>query len=185
MSTKTWLSTVALVMAGLCVWEASVAGQRRKPPSQTDRIACSIEGATYFPFGDYDPFAPNDLDVQSQISFRCYVVEDQVLTSRLVKRPGVRASTPKTTVEISISRGSSGTYDRRMRGVNDEVSYNLFLDSNRRTIWGDGTGGTSVYSKNANADNTVQTVPIYGRMPGGQNANGGAYADILVITINF
>jgi spore coat protein U-like protein len=183
MSTNTSLRTVALLMASLCVWKVNVAGQRRTPP--TERIACSIEGATYFPFGYYDPFLPNDLDVQSQISYRCYEVADQVVTSRLSKRPSVRASTPKASVEISISRGTSGTYDRRMQGVNDEVSYNLYLDSNRRQIWGDGTGGTSVFSKNTNADNVVQTVPIYGRMPAGQNATGGAYADTLVITIDF
>ena len=72
-----------------------------------------------------------------------------------------------------------------MRGVNDEVAYNIYLDNNRRTIWGDGTGGTSVYSKNTSADNAVQTVPVYGRMPAGQHATGGAYADMVVITIDF
>jgi spore coat protein U-like protein len=183
MSTKALFRTVALLMAGLSVWQVSVAGQRRKPVPE--RIACVIEGATYFPFGYYDPFLPNDMDVQSQISYRCYQTDDVVLTSRLTKRPSVRASTPKTNVEISISRGTSGTYDRRMRGINDEVSYNLYLDSNRRTIWGDGTGGTSVFSKNTFADNVVQVIPIYGRMPAGQDARGAAYADILVITIDF
>ena len=180
MSTKALFRTVALLMAGLSVWQVSVAGQRRKP--ETERFTCAIEGVAYFPFGYYDPFLTNDMDVQSQISYRCYNLEDQVLTSRLRRRASVKAS--NINVQISISRGSSGTYDRRMRGVNDDVIYNLYLDSNRRNVWGDGTGGTSVYSKKTSL-NYVETVPIYGRMPAGQNANGGAYADILVITFDF
>ena len=75
MRAKASLGTLVLLVASLCLGEVSVAGQRRKP--QVDRVACSIEGQTYFPFGWYDPFAPNDLDVQTQISYRCYEVDDQ------------------------------------------------------------------------------------------------------------
>jgi spore coat protein U-like protein len=174
---------IALLMACLCVCQASVAGQRRKP--KPDRITCTFEGQTYFPFGYYDPFLPNDMDVQTQISYRCFEADDQRLTSPFGRLPAARASSPKVNLEISLSRGSAGTYDRRMRGTADDVQYNVYLDSNRRTIWGDGTGGTSVYSKKADADNTTQSVLMYGRMPAGQNANGGAYADLLVITMDF
>ena len=182
MTTNTSFRIVALAIAGLCVWEVSVAGQRRKPP--TDLIACSFEGQTYFPFGYYDPFAPSDMDVVTQISYRCYEVADQVVTSRLRRRASAKSA--KVNIEISMSRGSSGTYDRRMRGVNDEVRYNIYLDPARTIIWGDGTGGTSTHiKKNVEPSNVVQTVQVFGRMPAGQNATGGAYADMIVITIDF
>jgi hypothetical protein len=185
MSARASLATVVLLIAGLCFGETSVAGQRRKPPGPSERIICSLEGQTYFPFGYYDPFSPVDLDVQTQIAYRCYEADDALLTSRFLRRPSVRASDPKVNVQISLSRGSAGTYDRSMRGIRDEVLYNVYLDSNRRTIWGDGTGGTSVYSKKVTASSAVETVLMYGRMPAGQNSSGGAYADVLVITLDF
>jgi len=182
MSTNTSFRIVALVLAGLGVLEVSVAAQRRKP--NTERIACSFEGQTYFPFGYYDPFAPGDMQVVTQISYRCYEVGDQVVTSRLTRRASTKKA--KVNVEISMSRGSSGTYDRKMRGVNDEVHYNIYLDPACTIIWGDGTGGTSTHiKKNVEPSDSIQTIPVYGRMPAGQNATGGAYADMIVITIDF
>lgn len=182
MSKSTPTKIAALVVTGLCVWATSLAGQQR---DRGDVVRCSFEGQTYFPFGYYDPFQPNDMDVVTQIGFRCYLVTNRVVTSRLIRR--AVAKKPKVSVEISMSTGQAGTYDRRMRGVNDEVLYNVFLDPNGRDIWGDGSRGTNVYSKKVDVSNGdhVETIPVYGRMPAGQNARGGPYADMLVLTIDF
>ena len=52
-------------------------------------------------------------------------------------------------------------------------------------MWGDGTGGTRTYSEQAQSDNRVVTVPVYGRMFGAQDVSAGQYFDSLVVTLDF
>jgi spore coat protein U-like protein len=180
MNTGTPLRTLALVMALVGAWTLSADGQQSRLREQ---VACRIEGTAYVAFGPYDPFQSSDLLAQSQISYRCYEVENQVITSRLTKRPAARR--PRAHVEISLSAGQANDYDRRMWGPSGEVSYNLFLDSRFTDVWGDGSRGTKIYSNRLDADNSVHTVVVYGRILAGQSVNGGAYYDYLVVTIDF
>jgi spore coat protein U-like protein len=51
-------------------------------------------------------------------------------------------------------------------------------------IWGDGTGGTSIYSATAVNDVPV-TVTVFGSITASQDAHTGAYTDSVKATINF
>jgi spore coat protein U-like protein len=64
------------------------------------------------------------------------------------------------------------------------LSYNLYLDAARISVWGDGSGGTSTYGPLQPAEGST-SIPIYGRAPGGQNASPGNYSDTVVVTLVF
>lgn len=58
------------------------------------------------------------------------------------------------------------------------LSYNLFTDAGRTTIWGDGTGGTSYQSLPAGSSTHTEAFILYGRIPGNQSqATAGNYSD--------
>ena len=52
-------------------------------------------------------------------------------------------------------------------------------------MWGDGTGGTRVYSEHAQPNNHLVTVPVYGRIFGAQDVSAGIYLDNLIVTLDF
>jgi len=57
-------------------------------------------------------------------------------------------------------------------------------NAGRTSIWGDGTSGTSVYSR-VNPPNNDVNVTIYGRVPAAQDVSVGSYSDTVSATINF
>lgn len=132
-------------------------------------------------FGAYDPHQPNDLDMQSQMSYRCREITAARTRSPATGRLGNRR--PK--VEISLSTGLAGTYDRSMSRGTEQLFYNIYLDASRRDIWGDGSRGTSVFKNRDASVEAPETIPIFGRIFAGQNVAGGSYFDVIVITIDF
>ena len=121
-------------------------------------------------FGNYDTANPVPLDSQGQIIFTCSPVGG----SGSIKN-----------VRINISRGQAGSYDRSMAGGSARLRYNLYLDSTRQQIWGDGTSGTDYYFDPHPSPNTPYTLPIYGRVLALQAVPLGSYADSLQIELLF
>ena len=79
--------------------------------------------------------------------------------------------------------GASVT-DRRMSSGANLLSYNLFTDSSRSTIWGDGTGSTSTIGTTGTG--TAQNFTIYGRIAAGQTSlPAGTYADTVTVTVTY
>jgi spore coat protein U-like protein len=74
---------------------------------------------------------------------------------------------------------------REMRMGTETMSYNLYLDAVRVSVWGNGTGGTSRYGPVVPQLLFPVTVTIYGRIPALQNVKVGSYTDTIVATINF
>lgn len=67
----------------------------------------------------------------------------------------------------------------------DSLLYNVYLDAARTAIWGDGTQGSQIWVAPNPPVRTRINVPIYGRIPAGQNIGVGSYGDTLMITINY
>jgi spore coat protein U-like protein len=91
---------------------------------------------------------------------------------------------------VALSRGFSGSYSpRKMSGGGGSLSYNLYLDAARVTIWGDGTGGTFPLQGTLLLSPTspVQQVihNIYGLIPALQDVYAGAYTDTITITLTY
>ncbi|MDB6106077.1 MAG: spore Coat Protein domain protein [Gammaproteobacteria bacterium] len=111
-------------------------------------------------FGNYDVFSTLDDDITGTIGVSCQA---------------------STSYSISLSSGS-GTYSARtLLSAGNVLSYNLYLDPTRLTIWGDGSAATGTVS----GTGITGSYTVYGRIPARQNAVVGVYADILTVTVAF
>lgn len=72
-----------------------------------------------------------------------------------------------------------------MRQGSEVLSYNLYLDSTRTIIWGDGTGGTQAFIQPSPPLNTNIDVNVFGRIPAGQDVSAGSYSSVVTATIFF
>jgi len=135
-------------------------------PARAD-IRCSVVSVSPVSFPTYDIFRVPPTDAQGAVTYSCSGVGQR-------------------TVTIDLSAGGAGRFDPRLlRAAGDALAYNLFLDAGRGTIWGDGTGGTSRYGPFQPPNNSPVVVPIFGRIPAGQNVTPGSYADSVLLTLNF
>jgi spore coat protein U-like protein len=133
--------------------------------SPAEAAKCSIV-TTAVAFGTYNVFSTAPSDSTGSVRFNC--------------NGGAH------NVQITISRGQSGTYAQRtLRRSGESLGYNLFLDAGRSTIWGDGSGGSQAYFGGNPPNNQDVTVTMYGRVPAGQDISAGAYSDSVSVTINF
>ena len=123
---------------------------------------CSIS-TTGVAFGSYDVFVGTPRTSTGTITYSCTV---------------------GLSIRIELGMGSSGTYAARtMRQASEALDYNLYRDSNYATVWGDGSGGTGVFTGTTLL--APGNVTVYGRLPAGQNVSAGAYSDTVVATIVF
>jgi spore coat protein U-like protein len=136
-------------------------------------VAATAEGActistTAVSFGTYNVFTTSPDDATGQITYRC-----------TAPRPPL--------VQIHLDKGGAPTFNpRQMRlGSTDVLSYNLYLDSTRTTIWGDGTGGTQFYTRVRPLPNQNINVTVYGRIPALQDVSAGTYTNSVTATIFF
>lgn len=110
-------------------------------------------------FGIYNPVASSDTMSSSSINVSC---------------------SPTTTYTLSLQTGQSGNFTARyLQGSEDKLGYNLYLDSGRNAIFGDGNNNSYNYSGSA------PSVPIYGKIPGSQHVQAGSYSDIISLQLSF
>lgn len=113
-------------------------------------------------FGSYDVFSSINDDITATIDVNC---------------------PSGTGYSIWLSSGSGSFASRALTNGPYVLGYNLYLDPTRLTIWGDGSSGTGTVS-GTGAGANVGT-PVYGRIPAGQNAAVGSYADVITVTVTF
>jgi spore coat protein U-like protein len=131
-------------------------------------MSCGITGITGAAFGQYDPFSRDPLDTLGEIRLTCTDVQ------------------PFQLVAIELSKGSAPSFiPRTLHNGSKALAYNLYLDSGRTAVWGDGLSGTARYGPFAPPSGVAVPLPVYGRIPGSQNAPAGAYSDTVVVTLVF
>lgn len=139
------------------------------PVSASVADNCVIDASGGLDFGPYDPVTANavaDLDGAGNISVTC---------------------TSGATVDITLGQGDNAdtgsTAGAPLRRLNDGgtnfLDYNLYTSGARTTVWEDvtGVGYTGV--------GTAELVPVFGRIPAGQNVPSGSYADTVLATVTF
>jgi spore coat protein U-like protein len=130
---------------------------------------CALSVVTDVAFGTYDPFNATALDTNGQLNVTC----------------SGSGNTP--TFTVSLNTGNLGSYTpRRMSSGPETLNYNLYINTARTTIWGDGTSGTSVVSETRNCKNAGCNYIVYSRIPALQTtAAVGAYSDSITVTLTF
>ncbi|HSN91504.1 MAG TPA: spore coat U domain-containing protein [Anaeromyxobacteraceae bacterium] len=124
--------------------------------------ACTIAAGT-LSFGSYDPLGVNavsPLDAQGTFQVAC---------------------TRNTGYTVGLGPGgfAAGTV-RQMASGAQRLQYELYADPGRTSPW------TATATVGGTAPSTAPvTLTVYGRVPAGQPAPAGAYADTVQSTINF
>lgn len=122
-------------------------------------------------FGAYDPFAVADTESTGGVEVTC---------SNLL---GVNIS-----YEIALSTGSSGTFStREMTSGSAILQYQLYTDSARTTVWGDGSGSTATITDGYLLQllSRTETYPVYGSLFAGQTSAAGSYVDSITVTLTY
>jgi spore coat protein U-like protein len=128
-------------------------------------LGCTTR-ATPIAFGIYQPLLGTDAVSVSTITYTCSGVKGRV--------------------RIGLSSGDSGSFNARvMNQEGKKLEYNLYLDPTGLSVWGDGTGGSQVYTANNPADGAVVNLIVYGRVQAGQQAvTAGIYHDSVSVFID-
>lgn len=167
---STIVRTLSLALLSLFML-AGLAGGAKAAPCTV--CICSVAVTTPVTFASYSPVSLVDDDTSGVVNFSCLAVS--VNTS--------------ITIDVKISQGSAASYTpRKMTKGANAISYNLFTDSGRTTIWGDGTGGSGYLSDSGTVVVIVgfsKNYTIYGRIPAGQNISAGIYNDSVTVTFSF
>ncbi len=130
------------------------------------QAACSLS-STSIVFGTYDVLVATPLDTTGSLVYQCTQREHDIM--------------------ITLDRGGGTSFaTRRMVNGSEQLQYNLYLDAARTIIWGDGSGGTqALLIHNPQGNNQDLTVPIFGRIPAGQDRGIGTYSDTIIVTLNY
>lgn len=111
--------------------------------------------------------------------------QDDKSTGRLKIRCTGRGS---VSYALSASAGTSGTFNARelpLVGGNTILYYNLFTDSARTIIWGDGSGSSQSITNSDSAPFT-KNHSVYGKIPKSQTqAVPGNYQETLTVTMDY
>lgn len=145
--------------AALCLASASGALAAAK---------CSFTVVTGISFGNYNVFNPSATLANGTLDVNC----------KGVGRGG-------TSITITLAKGNAPTFNRYMLNAAIHLNYNMYLDPALTLIWGDGTGGTSVFGPTHVANNVPVVATIYGQIPAAQDVSGGPYTDTITATVSY
>jgi len=152
--TPRWIRTLVLAAAACALASRSAHAA----------ASCTVTTVTGVAFGVYDVERTSPLDTTGLIRVDC--------------------NGAAKNVSVDLSRGNAPSFSPRvMKSGTAQLTYNLFLDAARTSIWGDGTGGSGHYGV-TNPPNVID-LTIFGRIPPLQDLPIGAYTDTIVVTTNF
>lgn len=161
-------SAIALVSSATL---AAGTASSSMPVSATVANNCSIDATGGLAFGSYDPAVANasaPLDASGTINVTCTL--DAAATITLGQ--GANADTGST---------DAAPLRRMTDGATNFLSYALYQESGRTTVWGNDTT-TDVISTGTGA---AVSHTVYGRVAAAQNVPAGAYSDTVVATVTF
>lgn len=137
---------------------------------------CSIASTQSVAFGSYDPLLASPVLSQGTITIECSA--------------GLLGLIGSENFDISLGTGGAGSYSpRAMSEVGGDVlTYNLYRDTARTEVWGDGTSGTFIVNDTIGGLLTIGTIaedyPVYARLPAMQDVTAATYTDVITVTLD-
>jgi spore coat protein U-like protein len=162
---STLVAAIALGSATLAVNGYATDATSNLAVSATVVATCTI-ATSAVSFGTYNPQSGSYLDGAGKVTTTCTVGSTPTITLG----QGTYANT-----------GSTATLPlRRMKeaGSNNYLSYQLYSDTGRSTVWGD----TGVATTPTGA---AQDTSVYGRISAQTETPIGSYSDTVVATVSF
>lgn len=144
------------------------------PAVAAGTVSCSVS-ASGLSFGNYDVFAAGPITSTTTLSVTC------TLTT---------GGATDVNYTVALSPGASSTFvQRQMKNGGNALGYNLYSDSARTTVWGDGTGSTQtvpgLMKVKPSTPSLTDNLTVYGSVPALQDAAVGAYSDNITITLSY
>jgi spore coat protein U-like protein len=140
--------------------------------------------------------ATSTLDVATTVTANCAVTAGSLVLSGFTETGGATGAgsfgvtcTNESgyTIALDAGTGAGATVAARvLTGAADAtktLTYGLYSDAAFATLWGDGTGGSAPVAGTGTGQ--LQTVPVYGKIFGGQFPTAQSYTDTVVITVNY
>lgn len=119
---------------------------------------CVLNGGS-LNFGTYTSSATADTEGQGSFTYQC---------------------TNGTEITLSLGPGANGDGSiRQMASGDQRLTYELFQDAARQTVWGQ-EGDAFVVPSTSSASTPV---PVYGLIAAGQASGAGSYSDTVLITL--
>jgi spore coat protein U-like protein len=145
--------------------------------------SCTLT-VTDIEFGTIQQLNPAPTDVQGTVAVACQAEATDL------------SGLPPTFIinyEVVMDGGASGSaVARAMTGPAGTLSYNIYTDSGRQSVWGDGSNGTSTQTGQFTFSLATIGVPqstnyiSYARIPANINVAPGVYSDNLVtVTLRY
>ena len=127
---------------------------------------CTISTAA-LAFGAYDPVVANaasNLDGTGTVTIAC-------------------TKGAASTIGLNLGSNASGSTRRLNDGSSNYLTYEMYQDSGRTTVWGN--SGAALLTPAAAPSKTARNFTVYGRIPSNQDVPAGGYADTVTATVNF
>ena len=156
----------AFALSGLGPSASAATATANLAVSATVTTNCTISTAA-LAFGLYDPVvthASTDLDGTGTVTVAC-----------------TKGST--ATVGLGLGANASGTTRRLTDGSSNYLTYEMYQNAGRTTLWGN--SGGDLLSPVAAPSKTARDFSVYGRIVSNQDATAGSYTDTVVATVNF
>lgn len=118
-------------------------------------------------FGSYDPVVANastNLDGTGTVVVAC--------------TKGATA-----TIGLGLGSNASGSTRRMNDGASEFLTYELYNETTRTTVWSNAGGG--LLSTGAAPSKAARNFTVYGRVTSNQDVPAGNYSDTVVATVNF
>ena len=148
-------------IAALALPLAAIAGTDTDQLNVTATVqtSCALNGGT-LNFGEYNSGQQTDLDVEGTIAFaHC-----------------------SGNLSFELDGGGTGNVNsRQMSSGSNRLDYQIYRNPTRSAVWGSGTNAQGMVLLTTQSG----TVPVYGRIPGGQTVPPGTYSDVVNITMTF
>ena len=88
-----------------------------------------------------------------------------------------------TTIGLDLGSNASGSTRRLTDGSSNYLTYELYQDSGRSTVWGN--SGAGLFTPVAAPSKASRAFTAYGRVAGAQDVPAGTYTDTVTATVNF
>ncbi|MBC7700631.1 spore coat U domain-containing protein [Aquabacterium sp.] len=136
--------------------------------------SCVNVGASAVSFGTYNPNGGSVSNATGSVSITC-----------------VSGTTYTISLDAGLNAGSATAYaNRRMRigATSYYLAYQLYIDSGRTQIWGDGANASSVKNPSSGvftATGSAINYTAYGQIAASVSAASGSYTDTVTVTFTW
>lgn len=160
------MRTIALASAlasGCCGSAAATTTTSTFTVQMTITSSCVINSASTLNFGSSGVISAN-VDQTSTIQVQC-------------------TNTTPYNIGLNAGTGTGATVAaRKMTSSGNTITYSLYTDSGRTTVWGN-TVGTDTVS--ATGSGAAQSYTVYGRVPAQTTPAPATYSDTITVTVTY